>query len=148
MPNVALRPAIAEDAEAVFTWRNDEEVRALSRDSEPVEWDDHLSWFSNCLVGANSESVWIIEYENISIGSGRITKYEEDDRAEISIVLSEEYRGNGYGSEALKQLVHIVRGMGRLPVAWVRPSNARSLAAFKRAGFDFANQLLELHHNE
>jgi hypothetical protein len=43
-----------------------------------------------------------------------------------------------------KQLADTVRSMGRVPVAFVRPENGRSMNAFRKSGFNFVDTLVEL----
>ena len=141
---ITLRKAIRTDIEMLFQWRNDFETRAASRFTRAVEWDDHVSWFTDRLVDDHAESVWIIQQDSVPVGSGRINRYEDDDRAEVSIVLAPEYRNHGLGREAIRQLVDTARAMGRVPVAFVRPENRRSVNTFLAAGFDFVDTLVQL----
>ena len=141
---ITLRKAKSTDAEMVFHWRNDFETRASSRSSRAVEWDEHSSWFAERLVDDHAESLWIIQQDGVPVGSARINRYEDDDRAEISIVLAPEYRNHGLGREAIRQLVDTARTMGRIPVAFVRPENRRSVNTFLAAGFEFVDTLVEL----
>jgi RimJ/RimL family protein N-acetyltransferase len=123
---VSLRKAKSTDAEMVFGWRNDDEARAVSRSPKKVEWEDHVHWFAERLMTKHAESVWIIERGKTPVGSGRINKYKDDHRAEVSIAL---------GRVAIAELSVVAKSMGRVPVAYVRVSNRRSLNAFMAAGF-------------
>jgi RimJ/RimL family protein N-acetyltransferase len=142
---ITLRRSTSADAEKVFEWRNDDETRAVSRSSQAVTWDDHAAWFADRLMTEHAESVWIVERDGVPAGSGRINRYEDDDRAEISIVLAREHRNRGVGRDAIKQLADRARSMGCVPVAFVRPENRRSLNTFLSAGFRFSESLVELH---
>jgi RimJ/RimL family protein N-acetyltransferase len=132
---VTIRRAQSTDAEMVFGWRNDDEARAVSRSSKKVEWDEHAHWFAERLMTKHAESVWIIERGETPVGSGRINKYKDDHRAEISIALAPKHRREGLGRVAISQLSTMAKSMGRVPVAYVRVSNRRSLNAFMAAGF-------------
>ena len=136
---VTIRKAKSTDAEMVFGWRNDDEARAVSRSSKKVKWEDHVHWFAERLMTKHAESVWIIEREKTPVGSGRINRYKDDHRAEISIALAPEHRREGLGRLAIAQLSTMVKSMGRVPVAYVRVSNSRSLNAFMAAGFKLSS---------
>jgi RimJ/RimL family protein N-acetyltransferase len=142
---ITLRRAKPTDSEMMFRWRNDPDTRASSRSTRAVGWDEHSSWFTERLALLHQESLWIILNYGTPVGSARINQYEGDDRAEISIVLAPEHRNHGLGRDAIAQLADTVRTMGRVPVAFVRPENRRSVNTFLSAGFDFVDQLVELH---
>ena len=141
---ITLRRATLEDSKIVFLWRNDIEARTVSRSTLEVGWEEHSSWFTERLASDHSESIWIIQQDTTPVGSARINKYEDDDRAEISIVLAQDQRNRGIGQTAIKQLADTVRSMGRVPVAFVRPENGRSMNAFRKSGFNFVDTLVEL----
>jgi RimJ/RimL family protein N-acetyltransferase len=144
---VTLRRATSTDSQMVFGWRNEEEARAASRSSSAVQWDDHVSWFTERLALLHRESLWIILSDGTPVGSARINRYEDDDRAEISIVLAPEHRNHGLGREAISLLATTARTMGCIPVAFVRPENRRSVNTFLAAGFDFVDTLVQLQHD-
>lgn len=144
MAEITLRRATLEDSKIIFRWRNDIEARTVSRSTLEVGWEEHSSWFDERLALDHDESVWIILQDDIPVGSARIEKYADDDRAEISIVLAPDQRNRGLGQAAIKQLADIVRSMGRVPVAFVRLDNGRSMNAFRKSGFNFVDTLVEL----
>lgn len=144
---ITLRRAQSADAEMVFKWRNEKDTRAASRLLRVVEWDEHVSWFTERLALLHQESLWIILNDRQPVGSARINRYEDDDRAEISIVLAPEHRNHGLGREAISLLATTARTMGCIPVAFVRPENRRSVNTFLAAGFDFVDTLVQLQHD-
>ena len=38
-----------EDAEYLFKWRNDPHTIAMSLNSMPVTWDEHINWLRDAL---------------------------------------------------------------------------------------------------
>jgi len=139
-PTISLRKATLDDAHQIFMWRNDIDVRSVSRFSRKVEWEEHAAWLSTRLEPGHAESVWIIQKDATPVGSARIEQYDDDDRSEISIVIEKKQRDHGIGQTAIKQLADVVRSMGRIPVAFVRPDNERSVKAFQKAGFTLSSQ--------
>ena len=55
-------------------------------------------------------------------------------------MIEKKQRDHGIGQTAIKQLADVVRSMGRIPVAFVRPDNERSVKAFQKAGFTLSSQ--------
>lgn len=139
---INLRRSTREDAETVYRWRNDPEVRAVSRQQGEIDFATHASWFAERLPLTHPETIYILERKGKDIGSGRIDCYESDDRAEISIVLAPEYRRRGLGREAVQSLATKVMMMGRVPTAFVRLDNRLSLNTFLKAGFSSVGESL------
>ena len=146
---ISVRKATASDAEKVFAWRNDEEARAVSRRSDKVSWEAHAVWFAERILTDHPESIWMVEQaggdgEVTVVGTARINHYEHYERSEISIILAPEHRNKGIGREAIETLATMVRELKRVPVAFVRPENRRSLNTFRAAGFRFVDPVVQL----
>jgi UDP-2,4-diacetamido-2,4,6-trideoxy-beta-L-altropyranose hydrolase len=131
---LALRPAASDDCRLLWEWANEPEVRASSFQSEPVPWDDHVAWFEKRLASAHS---LLYVAMNGSDPAGQI-RYEFDgDRATVSVSLASAHRGRGFGSEIIRlgsQQLFAASGVTAID-AYVRPENAASLYAFRKAGF-------------
>ena len=56
-PTISLRKATLDDAHQIFMWRNDIDVRSVSRFSRKVEWEEHAAWLSTRLEPGHAESV-------------------------------------------------------------------------------------------
>ncbi|WP_029029520.1 UDP-2,4-diacetamido-2,4,6-trideoxy-beta-L-altropyranose hydrolase [Salinarimonas rosea] len=132
---IALRPATLADAEALHAWRNDPEVRAVSRESDPIHFDGHLSWLGRVLADPDRDLL-IGEAEGGPVGVLRFDRSGEE--AEVSIYLVPGASGRGAGTDLLLAGCDWLRqnrpGM-RVVVAEVLGGNARSAALFERCGF-------------
>ena len=134
---VTLRPAVHEDCERVWRWRNDEETRRASFDSSPVPFETHERWFLDSLR-RRRRKVYIVVAGDRPSGVVRLDVTGR--QATVSIHLAPEWRGRGVGPRALAALADVAfgrLGLVRL-VARIKADNAASLAAFRRAGFTSA----------
>ncbi len=96
MSEIEIRRATDLDSQKLFEWRNHPAIRSVSRNSEPIKWEIHQSWFAAVL--ANKGRVLLIGYiKNQPVGVVRFDK--EGDVAEVSIYLLPEggFAGQGRG---------------------------------------------------
>lgn len=114
--NIVLRKANIEDARFIFNVRNQDSVRKVSWDSEPLVWEKHKEWFSK-----NYSFYWIIETDK---GFVRLKD------GEVSIALLDKYQNMGIGTEVLKN-----KCLGDGIHAEVKLDNLQSLYCFLNAGF-------------
>lgn len=134
-PVVVLRPAGADDAVAVWSWRQDADTRAASFSGGDIALDDHLAWFADGLVD-DRRRLYIVEAAGVPAGVVRFDGHG-DGRWEISINLAPGARGAGLGAPAIDAGVARLAGDETVSevTARVRPTNEASLRAFRRAGF-------------
>ncbi|HZP81036.1 MAG TPA: bifunctional GNAT family N-acetyltransferase/class I SAM-dependent methyltransferase [Chthonomonadaceae bacterium] len=132
---IRLRPATPEDAERLFAWRNLPEIVALGTTQRSVTWEEHRAWFARTLQG-DCRLLFFILHDEQPIGQVRFDR-EDTDSCQVSLYLLPEHTGHGWGVIALRQAcaeafrqwtVHKV-------IALIREENARSLSAFRKAGF-------------
>lgn len=96
MGEIEIRSATDLDSQKIFEWRNHPAIRSVSRNSEPIKWEDHQSWFAAVL--ADKDRVLLIGHiKNQPIGVVRFDK--EGEVAEVSIYLVPEggFAGQGRG---------------------------------------------------
>lgn len=132
-----LRKAIESDTDFLFGLRNEEGVRTLSWDTDPIPYETHRAWISRSL--ANPRRILLIaEVNGIPVGQAR---YDIDDigaSAEVSIAFLSEHRGKGFGSEALRRSAEIIffnHPSIKTLCAHIKPENARSADFFAKAGY-------------
>lgn len=94
---ITCRQATIEDAKLVFDWSNDPETRKNSFNSEPIEWDGHLSWFEQRLK--QEDMILIFEAESIPIGMVRFSFSENN--AVIGVIVDPANRGKNYGAQII-----------------------------------------------
>ena len=101
-----LRPATLEDAEILFEWRNDPQVRAASHNQAEISFEDHLAWLDGSLANPNRK-LYIAEEDGISVGTIRSDWAEN--AYTLSWTVSPEARGKGVGKRMVLLLVKQIR---------------------------------------
>lgn len=116
-------PARIKDAQILFDWRNDPITRAMSRNSDLVEWNDHVVWLTSHLALPQSK-IYIAENFRKPVGTFRI------DGDEISYTVAPDERGKGYGVIMLCR----AREMFGVLRAEIYERNTASIKIAERAG--------------
>lgn len=122
-----IRPATMDDAQRLFDWRNDPLTRAMSINTEPVEWTGHVAWLERRL-SRNAPMLFIAEIDGAPVGTFRI------DADEISYTVAPEHRGRG-AAKAMLQIAFARFGKLR---AEIKPENVASIKAALAAGHEVA----------
>jgi len=138
---LTVRRVQPDDCRQIWEWSNDPEVRKVSLSRDDIPWDSHVKWF-NARVESPSCFFYIGSDHEKLIGQIRFDLNGME--ATLSISLSKEARGHGYGPAL------IVRGSqqffadstARLIRAYVNPENTVSLRAFEKAGYSPAENTL------
>jgi len=133
---LALRPASSDDADLLLRWRNDAETRAQSLDSNVVPREAHIRWLAQRLSDGEACRIWIAELEGQPVGQARVDR-RSSAGGEISVSVDAAARGRGLGTMLIRLATERARaemGLRRLE-AVVKPQNAASLAAFRRAAY-------------
>lgn len=130
-----LRRAQEDDAHLIWTWANDPLVRAVSFNKDAIPWENHLAWFNKRIYQPTTRYEIAMDEHDQPVGQVR---YENEGKsALVSISMSPESRGHGFGSLLLQLSAR--RVFHAWPVAWIdayiKPDNAASLRAFRKAGY-------------
>ena len=134
-PEIRLRPAVLEDAELVFRWRNDPFILARGSSQRPVSWDEHRRWFEETVAGRQRQ-LFLALLDGRPAGQVRFDRSGAD-ACVISVYLLEEFTGKGHGLEVIRRgCQEVFRLWGvRTVIACVRGDNARGRSAFLKVGF-------------
>lgn len=95
---IELRVAIDTDSRKLFEWRNHPAIRAVSRNSLPIAWEDHLEWF-NSQRASKDKALLIGHADDRAVGVVRFDM--EGEAAEISIYLVPDGGFEGQGRNLL-----------------------------------------------
>ncbi|WP_343616083.1 GNAT family N-acetyltransferase [Flavobacterium sp.] len=125
-----LREAINDDAQLLFEWANDKNVRKNAINQEPILWDNHLSWFLN-KINSTESKILILSDGNNSFGQIRIDKI--DSYWQIDYSLDDKYRGQGLGKKMIDLLLQKF-DLFKFK-ATVKNHNVASIAVFIKSGF-------------
>ena len=143
--NVYVRLALADDAAAVWPWRNSESTRRYFFDPSPVGLDTHVAWWKRSLV--DPKRVLLIG----SLG-GRtfgVIRFDFDtsESAVISIYLDPAMTGKGMGRTLLLAGLSWLRENHpetNSVSAEILPENSASVRVFQSTGFSEQYRVLVL----
>lgn len=132
---IKIRPATQEDEGMLFEWRNHPKIRAVSRNTGVISWEDHQQWFAAALV-ANDRVLLIGQHQSVPIG---VVRFDiQGNTAEISIYLAPDVGQPGQGRELLKSAEQWIvenRPAVRSLRAHVLTGNERSQRLFLAADY-------------
>ena len=96
--NIEIRMSDESDSPKLFEWRNHQTIRAVSKNSAPIAWGDHQSWFAKVQADKN-RMLLIGEIDSESVGVVRFD--QEGATALVSIYLVPEGGFKGQGRNLL-----------------------------------------------
>ena len=131
----SLRRVEVQDCRLLWDWANDQEVRKASFSSAPIQWDEHVQWFSRKLSDEQCR-MFIACDRGEPVGQIRVDRTAACE-AEIDISVAPEVRGQGYATRLIdKAAAEAFREMSLSRLhAFIRPANRASARAFERANF-------------
>ena len=132
---ITLRPATEKDCNMVWRWANDPGVRAVSFSKDDIPYDMHGKWFKKKLI--NPKCVFFIAETINQEPVGQVRYDLVGSEATISVIVDENYRGQGYGSQIIAHASGRIFDTGCVKAihAYVELGNHSSVNAFKKAGF-------------
>lgn len=134
-PGLRLRQASTSDCRTVWEWANDPVVREASFSTESIPWDGHVKWFEAKLLDPHCHFYIVLDEAGSALGNVRFDVQQGE--AEVSVAMSGEFRGRGYGGEAIR--LASVELFRKEPItrihAHIRESNLASIRAFSKAGY-------------
>lgn len=132
---LTVRAAGMDDAELLWRWANDPDVRRHAFHPEPIAWETHVAWLAAKLASGTAR-LWIFSAGDEPVGQVRFDLEGTD--AVIDISVAPDRRGCGYGRRMLAEAVRRLRAEGGpsiRPRAIVLEHNAGSLRLFRACGF-------------
>lgn len=131
---IALRPAIEDDAELAWTWRNAPATRRHFHDPRPVALTEHRAWWTRSRADPKRE-LMLAEIGEVPVGVLRFD--HAADTATVSIYLDPELVGLGLGACVLRagQRRIAAQHPGYTLHAEILPANLASRSSFEAAGF-------------
>lgn len=133
-PGLTLRPAEKADADSLWRWRNDPQARAMSGSSEDISLTDHTAWYADILPHPDRQ-ILIGQNSGTAIGMVRFDHAADGQNTIVSITLSPEARGQGFGQTLLAQALAICPFPTMSFLARIHPDNISSIALFTGIGF-------------
>lgn len=138
--------ACTEDAQTVMNWRNDLTTLQMSNNSEPKQWPDFYSEYCTSYLSEDVLPVFgIVDGNRIAFlrFESRPIPFAVPGRCIwLSINIASEWRGQGYGTALLREVVPYLRRQAiDGVVSEVKASNARSRKAFVSAGYRYVKSV-------
>lgn len=133
-----LRPAIESDAKIIYDLSSDPVVRGNSINTKPIEWKEHLEWFSKKLKDENH--LFFLAFSKEGEFIGQVRAGIENESAVISISIAAPFRGKNLSSGILISASgHFFSRIEKLEQikAYIKPENISSIRAFLKAGFSY-----------
>jgi RimJ/RimL family protein N-acetyltransferase len=125
-----LREVNLKDAEILFDWVNEKNVRTNSMNQKPILWENHLEWLEKKLNNPDTKIFILVSGDNL-LGQIRIDLI--DGFWNIDYSIDNKFRGKGLGKEIVKKL--IVKFESYRFKATVKKENIASVKVFKSLGF-------------
>lgn len=138
---IEMRKIRSDDSEHLYAWRNHPAIRAVSRNTEPIAWEDHSRWFASALNDP-SRQLLIGQRDGEPVGVVRFDIL--NDQAEVSIYLVPDAKTACRGSELLQSAeIWFAENCPEVKMlrAHVLGSNVRSQGLFMAAGYEVENML-------
>lgn len=133
---IFFRPVIKKDCDLLLIWRNDPTAYTNFIHANPVSSEEHERWFKKIRNDPNRFLYIIVKEDQQPIGQVRFDV--EGNEAEISITIAKEFRGLGFGREAIslssKFLMDNHKNVKTI-YAKIKESNKASLKSFLNAGY-------------
>lgn len=136
--SIRLRSVREEDRMILWTWANEPAVREESFSSPPIDWDEHLEWFSAKLRDPGCLFLMAVDKEDNPVGQVRFDVCEQKPgEATISVSVASQCRNQGYGTKIIASASQ--RLWDETPTraihAYVKADNTASVVAFSKAGY-------------
>lgn len=129
---VMLKPAETKDCRFLYSLQTANN-RMYFRNTQLPSLDDHTEWF-NFTINDNKSIVYIVFDGDVSVGKVRGELVSER-KIEISIIISDEFKGRGYAVRAIENFLELAKGYEC--IACIHKDNVASLKSFEKAGFIF-----------
>ncbi|WP_052010005.1 MULTISPECIES: GNAT family N-acetyltransferase [unclassified Alteromonas] len=127
-----------DDAEYLFQWRNDPHTMAMSLNSRPVTWKEHIGWLQHALNDEKKLLILCYLEDAAPVGFVRFDVYCR--YAEVSINLDPHCRGKGYAQRCLTAALERFKRefqSSTLIKARIKIENKTSQRLFTGAGFTY-----------
>ena len=133
-----IRKCHSSDARCLLDWRNDPEMRVVSFQQSPIDWESHQNWFRSRLACPKTEIYIIENSEGKSVGQFRFEFGDQYHSVRIHLSLVPSLRGFGLGTAIIERASRfaVSRFPGIRVFAQIKSFNLASQAAFRKAGFE------------
>jgi len=132
-----VRDVREQDSNAVWALRNDPSICAVSRNPEPIPFENHQKWFKEQYFSGQNNFCKVIECQGEVVGYCRFDEGEKGN-FRVSIAVKPGLQGKGLGSMLLEESLKQMNGSGFS--AEIAKTNEPSLRLFKKYGFQASGE--------
>ncbi|WP_430790871.1 UDP-4-amino-4,6-dideoxy-N-acetyl-beta-L-altrosamine N-acetyltransferase [Virgibacillus flavescens] len=135
--NSYLRPVAYTDLELIYTWRNQEEIRSLMFQRDPIDWSTHVNWFSFLQKDEHNVIKLFVE-DNEPRGVVQVNNINRNDQtAEWGFYIGDQYK-KGLGTLLAYHALHFIfqELQIRKLTAQVLSTNPKSINFHSKIGFE------------
>jgi RimJ/RimL family protein N-acetyltransferase len=133
---ISIRNISLTDAGEMLRWRNSSLVRMNSLNNKVISAEEHACWVSDSISNKDRQT-YMVCLEEADIGIVSFKKINTF--SEVSIYLSPDYIGHGYGSKALERGIEFFLNHNpeiRVVSATILEGNEPSIKTFEKCGFN------------
>jgi len=136
MDELLLRKLNFSDKKYFAEWWRDEELLRLTSGILDKISDDEVEEYFSAILNSTDDYHFMIDVGDKTVGHLSLSKRENDWYETQIIIGNKEYRGMGYGSEAINQLIEKAQDLSISRIYLeVRPDNLRAIKAYEKCGF-------------
>ncbi len=128
---ISIREVEADDCKLLFSWANEAGVRMNATSTYPIEWNEHVNWFSKILLEEESR-LFILDRSGKPAGQARFDLNEGHYIIDYSV--DKNFRGQGFGKIMLEKSMNLI-GKAKFK-AIVKTENLTSIAVFNSLNFE------------
>ena len=126
-----LREVKKSDWKVLLEWKNDKITRQNSFNSELISINKHEEYIANTITNSN-RTQFILEYNEIPVGTIREDKLERGGEFELSYTISPMYRGKKIGQIMIS--LYLIERKGTF-LCEVKEENIPSIKMIEKLGF-------------
>ena len=132
--DIKLRPALENDSDLIYEWRNHPQNRSASLSSSEIPYKKHQQWLKKTLVDSQRK---LFIAENVKLATGVCRLDIDGDSALVSIYLKPNLTNAGFGQLILNALVDWAKLNLKIQTlkAEIKPDNFKSIRIFENIGF-------------
>ena len=134
LDRLTIRLARLDDAERLWSWRNDPHTRRASHNTDAIAYDQHTRWFERRL-SRNDSVILIAELHGEAIGTVRFDR-RRDSYLEVIVNIAPQARSKKLGAACLRAACNFVLKKEAAGFhAEIRLENTASIRIFQQCGF-------------
>ena len=138
---ITVSDAVLDDCKDLWIWRNNKSSREMFINSESVSWRKHKEWFAEYLNNKNLKIFIGKTFDGQKIGMCRFYKDEKTNEIDVSIKLSENFKGNFFSKPFLRLSVEFyMKNNKKILNATIKKDNIASIKCFISCGFKFIKE--------